>query len=88
MSKPGPGRAELGPEGDHRERPQALHAFGQEIQELHRRRIDPVHILKDRQDRLLAAQGFKLPEQDLEGALLLALGRQIKRRLAALHRQR
>ena len=84
----GPGRAELGPEGDHHERPQALHAFGHKIQELHRRRVDPVHILIDGQDRLLATQGFKLPEQDLEGALLLALGRQIQGRVAALDRQR
>src|SRR6266446_538851 len=60
-----------------------------EVEELPRRRIDPVQILEDHQDRLRSGQPFELPQQRRKGALLFALRAQLKWRksIAAGQRQ-
>ena len=61
---------------------QALHPLDQQIERLEGRGIDPVHVLVDREHRLLGRQALDLVDQDLEGALLLALRAQRQGRVA------
>ena len=78
----GPGRAELGPEGDQHQDRQALHPLDQQIERLEARRVDPVHVLIEDKHRLPGRQALDLVDQDLEGALLLALRAERRRRVA------
>ena len=73
MALPGPGWAEVGPVGEHHEHGQGACPLDQEVEELQGRRVDPVHVLVQLEHRPLAGEAGQLLDQDLEGALLLAL---------------
>ena len=78
----GPGRGELRPEGDQRQRRQLPDALDHHAQELEGRGVDPVHVLVQRQHRLLRRERRELVEQRLQGPPLLHLRRQGQRRIA------
>ena len=61
---------------------QTLHPLDQLIERLKGRGIDPVHVLVDREHRLLGRQALDLVDQCLEGALLLVLRGQRQCRVA------
>ena len=71
---PGPGRLELRPEGDQHQYRQLPYALDHQAQELERRRIDPVHVLVQRQYRLLRRQACELVDQSLQGPPLRTSG--------------
>ena len=68
----GPGRLELRPEGDQHQDGQPLDALDHEAQELERRRVDPVHVLVERQHRLLRRQARELVDQRLQASAAFA----------------
>ena len=74
----GPGRRELGAEGDEEQRRRTLHPLDDKIELLPRRGIDPMGILEDHQHRPLPREHRELPQQRLERLLLLALGREVR----------
>jgi hypothetical protein len=67
-----PGRVELGPKGEQHQDRQVLHLLDQQIEQLEGRRVDPVKVLVDCENRLAGCQSLDLGGQDLERALLLA----------------
>ena len=70
----GPGRLELRPEGDQHQNRQLPDALDHEAQELERRRVDPVHVLVERQHRLLGREARELVDQRLQRPPLLRSG--------------
>jgi hypothetical protein len=74
----GPGRLELGAEGDQEQRGQALHPLDHQVQQLARGRVDPVDVLVDHQHRPLPGQELELPEQRLGCPLLPPPWREIE----------
>ena len=61
----GPGRLELRAERYDQQHRQAAHMLDGEVEQLARGRVDPLRILKNHHQRLLARQAFELPEQRL-----------------------
>src|SRR5215831_12604431 len=57
----GPGRLELGAERDDEQHWQAADMFDGEVEQLARRRVDPMRVLENYEHRLLACQPFELP---------------------------
>ena len=83
-----PGRPELGPEGDQHEHPRARDAVDDQVEQLERGRVAPVHVLVQRQHRLPRREPLELREQRREGPLLAPLRAQRQRRVAAAGRDR
>ena len=77
-----PRRAELGPVGEHRQDRQGAHPLDQQVEQLQGRRIDPVQVLVQLEHRAVAGEAGQLLDQDLEGALLLALRAEVQGRVA------
>ena len=83
-----PGRHELGPEGDEHEHWGALHPVDDEIQQLQRGRICPMHVLVQGQDRPVRREAEELIDQHLERPLLLPMRAHVQRRIAFVRRER
>ena len=79
----GPGRLELRPEGDQHQHRQLPDALDHQAQQLERRRVDPVHVLVQRQHRLLRRQARELVDQRLQASAASAPpGVSVERRIA------
>jgi hypothetical protein len=69
----GPDRLELGAERHDQQDRQAVNTFDYQVEQLPRGRVRPMRVLEDRNDRLPARQALNLPDQRLQGQLLLPL---------------
>jgi hypothetical protein len=78
----GPRRRKLRSKRDDGQHRQALRALHRQAQELLSGRVDPLHVLVHHQHRLLRRQPCELIQQRFERQLLLALRRQVQRRVA------
>jgi hypothetical protein len=76
-----PRRREIGSEGDDHQHRQVRDALDGQGQKLLRRRVDPVHVLVDHQNRLVRRERHELVHERFERQLLLALRGQIERRV-------
>ena len=83
-----PGRRELGAEGQQQQSRYRAYPLDQLVDELQRRGVGPMDILEQHERRPPAGQRLELIEQDLERKLLLALRREVERRIAPLGRDR
>jgi hypothetical protein len=79
-----PGRLELGSEGDEEEHGGALHPVDQEIEQLERGRICPVHVLVQGQHRPAPCEAQHLIDQLLQRPLLLPMRAYVERRVARI----
>ena len=77
MRKARPGRLQLGAKGHDQQRRQTLESVDDEVEQLPRRRVDPVQVLEHHENRLALGQALELVDQDLEGPRLPLLRRQI-----------
>ena len=69
MRQSGPGRPELGPEGDKEQRRQAPEALNRHAQQFQGRRVDPVRILEQDEDGLPRREAGELRQQGREQPL-------------------
>src|SRR5215469_15432288 len=82
-----PWRLELRPERDTEQHRQMRHPRRDDVEELERRRIDPVDNVKDQQYRSLAGMCFQLANERLQGQLTLSLGVESEPRIPGCGRQ-
>ena len=68
----GPGRLELRPKGDQHQHRQLPDALDHRAQQLEGRRVDPVHVLVQRQDRVPRRKTGELVDQRFQRPPLLA----------------
>ena len=68
-----PGCIELWAASDQQEDSQPVRPSDNQVEELARARVDPVHILEDHQDRLTAREALDPAQQNREGLLALAM---------------
>ena len=83
----GPGRIELGPKRDQHQDGQTLDVLDHDIEQLERGRVDPVHVLVDREHRLTGRQPLELVRQHAQRPLLLQLWCEVERRIACADRK-
>jgi hypothetical protein len=83
-----PGRLELGPEGDEDEHGGALHPVDQQIEQLERGRICPVHVLVQDEDGPARCEAQDLIDQLLERPLLLPMRAHVEQRVACIGLER
>jgi hypothetical protein len=81
-----PGRLELGPERHHKQCRQPLQSVDREVEQLRRRRVDPVRVLQDDQHRPPACQPLELGQQGIERARLPLLRVELRARVAPSRR--
>ena len=84
----GPGRREVGAEGDQQQDRQTGRALDREVEQLARARVDPVHVLEDHQRRPARRLRLELAQQRREGPLAPALRGGQGRGVAVAGRQR
>ena len=80
MAAAGPGAAVLRPEGDEQQRRQRAQPLDREVEQLLRARVDPVHVLQERQNRPMRCEPGQLGQQNFEGGGLTPLRAQVGRR--------
>src|SRR5262245_19437232 len=76
------GRNKFRPEGNDNKNRQPFNTLDNQVEKLLCRRIGPVDILVDRQNRPLCSQASYLVKEHSESPLLLRIGRQIERWVA------
>src|SRR5262252_9053410 len=88
MRAPGPGRAEVRTKGPQGQDTGNRALIDQETQKLQRRRIDPVQVFHDKEHGPLRRKAQQDRQQDLEGLLLLLLGREVQGGVVGAQRER
>ena len=81
-----PRRAELRPVGDHYEDRQATRSLDHHVEQLQSRGVGPVQVFIQLEHGPLAGEPGQLLDQDLEGALLLALRAKVQGAVAIISR--
>src|SRR5262245_31238391 len=88
MRAPSPGRAEVRTKGPQGQDAGNRALIDQETQKLQRRRIDPVQVFHDKEHGPLRRKAQQDRQQDLEGLLLLLLGREVQGGVVGGQRER
>ena len=84
----GPSRLKLGPGCDDDQNGFVLNAIGEQLERFMRRRIDPMRIFEDNQQRLVTGQPDKVVRQRTDRRVSLLLGREHEGRVAMMRRDR
>ena len=82
MGAADPGRRELGPVGDEYQQPHLRHSLDKKVEQLARRGIAPMYVLKDHQHGVPQRQTLGLSDQRLERLLLSLLWSKGERRVS------
>jgi hypothetical protein len=84
----GPGWLKLGAERHDQQHRQTADPVDGEVEQLARGRVEPMCVLEDHYQRLLARQALELSDQRLQCPFLLALRTEVRQRVAFRTRQR
>src|SRR5215468_8713750 len=88
MWAPDPGRRELRPEGEDHQHPQREYPIDEEVEDLARGGIAPVHVLPYHQHRLTRRKSLDLRQLGVKRLLLALLWSEVQGRIAVAGRDR
>src|SRR6185312_10411719 len=83
-----PSCLELGAEGNEKQGVKACYALNDDVERFKARRIDPVHVFEDHQNRIPGRQSDKLRCQSFERLVLALLGHKLDAWISSVVRER